>query len=67
MSACWVQLAAGEAGGDDPLKLQDCREAQSRDAKEFAAYFNEGNVQVANSYRASCRQAILHSSMSTAC
>ena len=30
------------------FKLQDCREAQSRDAKEFAAYFNEGNVQVAS-------------------
>ena len=25
--------------------IQDCRAAQSRDAKEFAAYFNEGNVQ----------------------
>jgi hypothetical protein len=26
--------------------MQDCRDAQARDAKEFAAYFNEGNVQV---------------------
>jgi len=25
---------------------QDCRDAQSRDGKEFAAFFNEGNVQV---------------------
>jgi hypothetical protein len=28
------------------VSVQDCRAAQSRDAKEFAAYFNEGNVQV---------------------
>ena len=26
--------------------MQDCRDAQSRDSKEFAAFFNEGNVQV---------------------
>ena len=28
------------------LLMQDCRDAQSRDSKEFAAFFNEGNVQV---------------------
>ncbi|EIE21375.1 TPR-like protein [Coccomyxa subellipsoidea C-169] len=26
--------------------LRDCRDAQDRDSKEFAAFFNEGNVQV---------------------
>ena len=28
------------------VHVQDCRDAQSRDSKEFAAFFNEGNVQV---------------------
>lgn len=45
-----LSLACTIYGREGPsewsLKVQDCRAAQSRDAKEFAAYFNEGNVQV---------------------
>ena len=46
LSASAADQASLHDGTDILLCLQDCRAAQSRDAKEFAAYFNEGNVQV---------------------
>ncbi len=39
------------------LVMQDCRDAQSRDGKEFAAFFNEGNVQV----RSHCASLMIQS------
>ncbi len=42
------------------LVMQDCKDAQSRDGKEFAAFFNEGNVQVSSHHATGVAQSDMY-------